>query len=538
MRYTKQIAAALEMWSSAAEFRHSHVECRASSLSIRPNSSNPSRNDAESWSILLDQCVWYLYGNWCKIIAANSSSLIAVASEKCGITENGLCPLGRRLAPTGGTMCQASSYRKKLSHAAYRVVFAVSYWSELCDSGIRNKERRDSVITHHTRDLEDTGSIPCRTIWISVSRIVFRNPPGERWGGFLLLSVDLQRPVASVRRTSVNRVTNSQSEVAITSIRPSENTWEALTFEGQRMKLWPSKLAQFCHSFIPTIRHCGAIMSVQHIASGVTQFMNTKRANHVIVVRNQTAIKMFSSLSFLCIVICHPGTESLVQALTRSESDSDNGVSRAERGGHAAAPDFKGERNERSPIFRNDPPHAKIQECRGSPLLGGNGDLDCVSELCAGYLGAGRIVCAGRELMDVRVSHVHDMKTHALSSTICVFIATLDTGTFLAVAKHRAVPWPSKHSVGPLEAVRSLLLIIAVRFLCPTCARAKVISHSVRQNAGSYLLFVTSTLSLPRQIWAALNSEVLRADEGEVRWVWDSIGMKGRGKRRIPEKTR
>ncbi|KAJ8885905.1 hypothetical protein PR048_012111 [Dryococelus australis] len=36
----------------------------------------------------------------------------------------------------------------------------------------------------------------------------------------------------------------------------------------------------------------------------------------------------------------------------------------------------------------------------------------------------------------------------------------------------------------------------------------------------------------------ALNSEVLRADEGEARRVWSSAGMKGRGKRETPEKTR
>ncbi|KAJ8891463.1 hypothetical protein PR048_003991 [Dryococelus australis] len=38
--------------------------------------------------------------------------------------------------------------------------------------------------------------------------------------------------------------------------------------------------------------------------------------------------------------------------------------------------------------------------------------------------------------------------------------------------------------------------------------------------------------------WAALNTEVLRADEGEARCVWSSAGMKGREKRDIPEKTR
>ncbi|KAJ8868981.1 hypothetical protein PR048_030522 [Dryococelus australis] len=41
-----------------------------------------------------------------------------------------------------------------------------------------------------------------------------------------------------------------------------------------------------------------------------------------------------------------------------------------------------------------------------------------------------------------------------------------------------------------------------------------------------------------RQIWAALNVEVLRADEGEAWSGGSGVGMKGRRKREIPEKTR
>ncbi|KAJ8890410.1 hypothetical protein PR048_009918 [Dryococelus australis] len=41
------------------------------------------------------------------------------------------------------------------------------------------------------------------------------------------------------------------------------------------------------------------------------------------------------------------------------------------------------------------------------------------------------------------------------------------------------------------------------------------------------------TNMMSEEIWAAINSEVLRADEGEA-----SAGMKGRGKREIPENTR
>ncbi|KAJ8875142.1 hypothetical protein PR048_023035 [Dryococelus australis] len=39
------------------------------------------------------------------------------------------------------------------------------------------------------------------------------------------------------------------------------------------------------------------------------------------------------------------------------------------------------------------------------------------------------------------------------------------------------------------------------------------------------------------EIWVALNIEVLRADEGEVRRMWSGAGMQGRGKREIPEKA-
>ncbi|KAJ8897855.1 hypothetical protein PR048_003208 [Dryococelus australis] len=38
------------------------------------------------------------------------------------------------------------------------------------------------------------------------------------------------------------------------------------------------------------------------------------------------------------------------------------------------------------------------------------------------------------------------------------------------------------------------------------------------------------------EIWAALNTEVLRADEGEARWVWSSAGMQGRGNWRTSRK--
>ncbi|KAJ8896987.1 hypothetical protein PR048_002333 [Dryococelus australis] len=42
------------------------------------------------------------------------------------------------------------------------------------------------------------------------------------------------------------------------------------------------------------------------------------------------------------------------------------------------------------------------------------------------------------------------------------------------------------------------------------------------------------TCGVGEEIWAALNIEVLRADEGEVRHVWNSAGKHGQGKREIP----
>ncbi|KAJ8885892.1 hypothetical protein PR048_012098 [Dryococelus australis] len=45
-------------------------------------------------------------------------------------------------------------------------------------------------------------------------------------------------------------------------------------------------------------------------------------------------------------------------------------------------------------------------------------------------------------------------------------------------------------------------------------------------------------ISLSEEIWAALNNEVLRADEGEMRREWISAGMRGRRKQDIFEKTR
>ncbi|KAJ8890846.1 hypothetical protein PR048_010355 [Dryococelus australis] len=48
----------------------------------------------------------------------------------------------------------------------------------------------------------------------------------------------------------------------------------------------------------------------------------------------------------------------------------------------------------------------------------------------------------------------------------------------------------------------------------------------------------TGRIGLTDFIWTALNIEVLRADEGDMRGEWNSVRMKGRGTREIPEKTR
>ncbi|KAJ8878445.1 hypothetical protein PR048_019023 [Dryococelus australis] len=52
-------------------------------------------------------------------------------------------------------------------------------------------------------------------------------------------------------------------------------------------------------------------------------------------------------------------------------------------------------------------------------------------------------------------------------------------------------------------------------------------------RAGAFLRLRSAILS--EEIWTALNIEVLRADEGEARWVWSGAGMQGWGKREIPE---
>ncbi|KAJ8871109.1 hypothetical protein PR048_027413 [Dryococelus australis] len=47
-----------------------------------------------------------------------------------------------------------------------------------------------------------------------------------------------------------------------------------------------------------------------------------------------------------------------------------------------------------------------------------------------------------------------------------------------------------------------------------------------------------SSLLRERQIWAALNIEALRVNDGEAIWVWSSAGTQGRRKREIPEIAR
>ncbi|KAJ8888378.1 hypothetical protein PR048_007868 [Dryococelus australis] len=58
---------------------------------------------------------------------------------------------------------------------------------------------------------------------------------------------------------------------------------------------------------------------------------------------------------------------------------------------------------------------------------------------------------------------------------------------------------------------------------------------SLNKNCANISYF---SKSYDKGIWAALNIEVLRADEGEMRWEWSSAGMQRLGKWEIPEKTR
>ncbi|KAJ8866226.1 hypothetical protein PR048_032069 [Dryococelus australis] len=54
-------------------------------------------------------------------------------------------------------------------------------------------------------------------------------------------------------------------------------------------------------------------------------------------------------------------------------------------------------------------------------------------------------------------------------------------------------------------------------------------------DVGQNIFFTTSGSG---QVSAAINDEILRADEGEVKWIWSNDGMQGLGQWYIPEKTR
>ncbi|KAJ8897461.1 hypothetical protein PR048_002807 [Dryococelus australis] len=51
-------------------------------------------------------------------------------------------------------------------------------------------------------------------------------------------------------------------------------------------------------------------------------------------------------------------------------------------------------------------------------------------------------------------------------------------------------------------------------------------------------LFTHSAYWWSGEIWVTRNTKVLRADEGEVRWIWSSARILGRGKREVSEETR
>ncbi|KAJ8869933.1 hypothetical protein PR048_028944 [Dryococelus australis] len=90
-------------------------------------------------------------------------------------------------------------------------------------------------------------------------------------------------------------------------------------------------------------------------------------------------------------------------------------------------------------------------------------------------------------------------------------------------------PHPSPHpSIGLWRSPRGHCQLRVTNVLChrPTLLRLETLSP---------LLLARDTLS--EEIWAALNIEVLRADEGEARRVWCSAGMKRRGETGEPREN-
>ncbi|KAJ8895716.1 hypothetical protein PR048_001053 [Dryococelus australis] len=66
---------------------------------------------------------------------------------------------------------------------------------------------------------------------------------------------------------------------------------------------------------------------------------------------------------------------------------------------------------------------------------------------------------------------------------------------------------------------------------------ARLAEVALRLASARSLATLTEASRSTMQIQVTLSNGVLRADEGETRWIWSSTGMQRRGKRVIPEKT-
>ncbi|KAJ8886318.1 hypothetical protein PR048_012529 [Dryococelus australis] len=75
-------------------------------------------------------------------------------------------------------------------------------------------------------------------------------------------------------------------------------------------------------------------------------------------------------------------------------------------------------------------------------------------------------------------------------------------------------------------------------FGCVLYGKGDILSCTTEIQVKLHLTFhFTCLLGIIGEIWAALNSEELRADEGEMRSEWSSAGKQDRRKREIPDKS-
>ncbi|KAJ8867927.1 hypothetical protein PR048_031736 [Dryococelus australis] len=71
------------------------------------------------------------------------------------------------------------------------------------------------------------------------------------------------------------------------------------------------------------------------------------------------------------------------------------------------------------------------------------------------------------------------------------------------------------------------------------CELINAFRHSANHKKATSCItyYVMLRRECSGDMWAALNIEILRADEGEARWIWNNAGMQGRRKREIPDET-